>query len=180
MPRDYPARNGLARGSVITAGSPVGSPCLSHHYTSDEESVSTDNAISEKSLRRRRGGRGNQSSRSGSDSNGTSTPGGRWKKKDGLSSKIQIPEFGGKKGHPHEVHASATTTPLMRKVCPLIMPSLRSHFAGGMVAEGIKVAGVVVIPMGLLPPEGGGRKRMGSLVRSRSQNLGARRVILTM
>ena len=29
--------------------------------------------------------------------------GGRCKKKDGFSSKIQIPEFGGKKGHPHDV-----------------------------------------------------------------------------
>ena len=102
-PRDYPARNGLARGSVITTGSPVGSAHCSHHYTSDEESVSSDNAISEKSLCRRRGGRGSQSSQSGSDSDGTSTPGGRWKKKDGFSSKIQIPEFGGKKGHPHDV-----------------------------------------------------------------------------
>ena len=27
----------------------------------------------------------------------------RQKKKDGFSSKIQIPEFGGKKGHPHDV-----------------------------------------------------------------------------
>ena len=33
----------------------------------------------------------------------TLTSGGRWKKKDGFSSKIQIPEFGGKKGHPHDV-----------------------------------------------------------------------------
>ena len=32
-----------------------------------------------------------------------STPGGRQKKKDGFSSKIQIPEFGGKKGHPHDM-----------------------------------------------------------------------------
>ena len=31
------------------------------------------------------------------------TSGGRRKKKDGFSSKIQIPEFGGKKGHPHDV-----------------------------------------------------------------------------
>ena len=31
------------------------------------------------------------------------TSGGRQKKKDGFSSKIQIPEFGGKKGHPHDV-----------------------------------------------------------------------------
>ena len=29
--------------------------------------------------------------------------GGRCKKKDGFSSKIQIPKFGGKKGHPHDV-----------------------------------------------------------------------------
>ena len=29
--------------------------------------------------------------------------GGRYKKKDGFSSKIQIPKFGGKKGHPHDV-----------------------------------------------------------------------------
>ena len=103
MPRAYPAWNGLARGSGITAGSPVGSACPSHHYTSDGESVSSDNPVSEKSLHRRHGGRGSRSSQSGSDSNGTSTSGGRQKKKDGFSSKIQIPEFGGKKGHPHDV-----------------------------------------------------------------------------
>ena len=79
-----------------------------------------------------------------------------------------------------EVHASVTTTPLMRKVCALIMLSPRSPFTGGMVAEGVKIAGVVVTPMGLLPLGGDGRKRMGSLARSRSRNLGARRVILTM
>ena len=33
----------------------------------------------------------------------TLTSRGRQKKKDGFSSKIQIPEFGGKKGHPHDV-----------------------------------------------------------------------------
>ena len=38
-----------------------------------------------------------------SDSDETRTSGGRQKKKDGFSSKIQIPEFGGKKGHPHDV-----------------------------------------------------------------------------
>ena len=53
--------------------------------------------------RRRRGSRRSQSSRSGSDSNGTHSSGGRRKKKDGFSSKIQIPEFGGKKGHTHDV-----------------------------------------------------------------------------
>ena len=34
---------------------------------------------------------------------GTHSSGGRHKKKDGFSSKIQIPEFGGKKGHTHDV-----------------------------------------------------------------------------
>ena len=33
----------------------------------------------------------------------TLTSGGRQKKKGGFSSKIQIPEFGGKNGHPHDV-----------------------------------------------------------------------------
>ena len=102
-PQAYLAWNGLARGSGLTAGSPVENACLSHHYSSDEESVSSDNPVSEKSLGRRCGGRGSQSSWSGSDSDGTSTSGGRQKKKDGFSSKIQIPEFGGKKGHPHDV-----------------------------------------------------------------------------
>ena len=79
-----------------------------------------------------------------------------------------------------EVHASAITTPLMRKVCPLITLSPRSHFAGGVVAEGVRVAGVVVTPIGLPPPARGGRKRTGSLARSKSLNLEARRAILMM
>ena len=49
-----------------------------------------------------------------------------------------------------------------------------------MVAEEIEVTRVVVTPMGLSPPEGGERKRMGSLARSKSLNLGVRRVILMM
>ena len=82
--------------------------------------------------------------------------------------------------HLCERHSSTTATPLMRKGYPLIPLPLGSPFVRGMVAEEIKVTGVVVIPMRLLPLEGGRRKRMGSLVRSRSQNLGARRVILVM
>ena len=65
--------------------------------------MSTDTSISDKPLHRRRGSRGSQSNQSGSDSDETRTSGGRRKKKDGFSSKIQIPEFGGKKGHPHDV-----------------------------------------------------------------------------
>ena len=106
IPQDYPALNGLARGSPtmgITTGPPVGRALLNHRYTSDEEGVSTDTTTSGKSLHKRHGGRGNRGNQSGSDSDEIPTPGGRRKKKDGFSSKIQIPEFGGKKGHPHNV-----------------------------------------------------------------------------
>ena len=106
IPQDYPAWNGLARGSSArgsTTGLPVRRAPLSHCYTSDEEGVSSDTATSEKSLHKRCGGRGNQGNQSGSDSDETLTSGGRQKKKDGLSSKIQISKSGGKKGHPHDV-----------------------------------------------------------------------------
>ena len=73
------------------------------HYTSDEEGVSTDTATSEKLFRKRQGSRRNRGNRSSSDSDETLTSRGRRKKKDGFSSKNQIPEFGGKKGHPHDV-----------------------------------------------------------------------------
>ena len=48
------------------------------------------------------------------------------------------------------------------------------------MAEEIEVTGVVVTPMRLSPLEGGERKRMDFLVRSKYSNLGARRVILMM
>ena len=60
-------------------------------------------SISDRPSRRRCGSRRSQSSQSGSDSDGTRSSGGRHKKKDGFSSKIQIPKFGGKKGHAHDV-----------------------------------------------------------------------------
>ena len=62
-----------------------------------------DTTIAERTPHRRRGSRRSRSSRSGSNSDGTPSSGGRHKKKDGFSSKIQIPEFGGKKGHTHDV-----------------------------------------------------------------------------
>ena len=49
-----------------------------------------------------------------------------------------------------------------------------------MVAEEIEVTGVVVTQMRLSPPEGGERKRMDFLVRSKYPNLGAKRAILMM
>ena len=63
----------------------------------------------------------------------------------------------------------------MRKGYPLIPPPLRSHFIGGGVAEEIEVTGVVVTPMRLSPQEGGERKRMDSLARSKSLNLGGKK-----
>ena len=94
-------RSSPPRGS--TRGLPVRGATPNHHYTSDEDGVSTDTSISDKPLRRRCGSRGSRSNQSSSDSDETRTSGGRRKKKDGFSSKIQIPEFGGKKGHPHDV-----------------------------------------------------------------------------
>ena len=46
-----------------------------------------------------RGSRGGESSDSSHSARSSTSSGGRRKKKDGFSSKIQIPEFGGKKGH---------------------------------------------------------------------------------
>ena len=68
----------------------------------------------------------------------------------------------------------------MRKGYPPILPPLRSHFVRGRVAEEVEVTGVVVTLMRLSSLEGGKRKRMGSLARSKSLNLEARRVILMM
>ena len=53
--------------------------------------------------RRRRARRGNRSRYSSSDSDDSHASAVRRKKKDGFSNKIQIPEFGGKKGHPQDV-----------------------------------------------------------------------------
>ena len=106
MPRAYPGQNELARSSPtpgLTAGSPVRRTSLSHCHSSDDDGVSTDTSISDKPLCRRHGKRRRRSYWSGSYSDETRTSGGRQKKKDGFSSKIQIPEFRGKKGHPHDV-----------------------------------------------------------------------------
>ena len=105
-PRDYPVQDGLMRSTPprgSTGGLPVREATPNHPYTSDDDGVSTDTSISDKPLCRRRGSRGSRSNRSGSDSDKTRSSGGRQKKNDGFSSKIQIPEFGGKKGHPHDV-----------------------------------------------------------------------------
>ena len=105
-PRIYPVQHGLAGSSPTlgcTANSPVGRPFPNQHQSSDDDGVSTDMSISDGPSRRRCGSRRSQSSQSGSDSDGSRSSGGRHKKKDGFSSKIQIPKFGGKKDHAHDV-----------------------------------------------------------------------------
>ena len=57
-PRDYPAWDRLVRGSPAwgsTRGLPVRETTPNHHYTSDEEGVSTNTTTSEKAFHKRRG-----------------------------------------------------------------------------------------------------------------------------
>ena len=106
MPRSPPVRRGLAGSSPapgFAPDSPLRRAFPSHHQSSDDDGVSTDATIADRTPRRRCGSRRSRSSRSGSDSDGTHSSGRRRKKKDGFSSKIQIPEFEGKKGHTHDV-----------------------------------------------------------------------------
>ena len=87
----------------LAAGSPVGREFPNHCQSSDDEGVSTDTSISDKPPA---GGMGAEEVEVAGV---VVTPmelaplGGRHKKKDGFSSKIQIPKFRGKKGHPHDV-----------------------------------------------------------------------------
>ena len=106
VPQTYPVQHGLAGSSPtlgFAADSPVGGPFPSHRQSSDDNGVSTDMSISDGPSRRRRGSRRSRGSWSGSDSDGSHSSGGRRKKKDGFSSKIQIPKFRGKKSHAHDV-----------------------------------------------------------------------------
>ena len=114
VPRDRPeagtkgslnSRSPPGRPTTSSVGevpSPMGGP---YPPTSDDDVTSDGGLVSPSSCRRVRRGWGCRGSRSGEGS-GSSHPTqsstssrGRQKKKDGFSSKIQIPEFGGKKGH---------------------------------------------------------------------------------
>ena len=88
--------------SVGKVPSPIRGP---YPQTSDDDATSDVGLVdpsSHKKGRRSRGNRGGQSGESSDSSHSarsSTSSGGRRKKKDGFSSKIQIPEFGGKKGH---------------------------------------------------------------------------------
>ena len=86
-----------AIGTPVRRGSPIS------HQASDEGETSPDTSIPDRTSRRRRARRGNRSRYSSSDSDDSHASTVRRKKKDGFSNKIQIPEFGGKKGHPQDV-----------------------------------------------------------------------------
>ena len=99
---DRPPPGHTTTSSVGNMPSPVGGP---YSPTSDNNVTSDGGLVDPSSRRRVRGGWGSRGSWSGEGS-GSSHPTksstssrGRQKKKDGFSSKIQIPEFGGKKGH---------------------------------------------------------------------------------
>ena len=80
--------------------------------------------------------------------------------------------------HLWEGHLPATANLLMTTGYQLILQSRIGPSVGGVGAEEVEVAGVVVTPMELTPLGGGIRKRMDFQVRSESPNLEARRVIL--
>ena len=88
--------------SVGIIPSPIRGP---YPQTSDNDATSDVGLVDPSSLRKgkrnwgNRGSRGGESSDSSHSTRSSTSSGGRRKKKDGFSSKIQIPEFGGKKGH---------------------------------------------------------------------------------
>ena len=91
--------------SISKVPSPVRDP---YPQTSDDDTTSDVGLVDPSSHKKGRRGRGHRGTRSGESSNSShsvrsSTSSGRRKKKDGFSSKIQIPEFGGKKGHSGDV-----------------------------------------------------------------------------
>ena len=95
-----------SRHSTTSSVGKVPSPTWGPYpQTSDDDATSEVGLVDPSSCRKGRRSQGNRGSRSGESSDGshstrsTTSSGGRRKKKDGFSNKIQIQEFGGKKGH---------------------------------------------------------------------------------
>ena len=118
MPNDQPEaemrgpKTGLSpslRSTTSSVGkipSPIRGP---FPQTSDDDTTSDVGLVDPFPRRKGKRSRGNIGGRSGESSDSShsirssTSRGGRRKKKDGFSSKIQIPEYGGKKGHSGEV-----------------------------------------------------------------------------
>ena len=102
----FPPARRSTTSSVGKVPSPIQSP---YPQTSDDDATSDVGLVDPSSRKRGRRSQGNRGSRSGKSSDSshsarsTTSSGRRRKKKDGFSSKIQIPEFGGKKGHSGDV-----------------------------------------------------------------------------
>ena len=92
--------------SVGKIPSPMRGP---YPQTSDDDVTSDGGLVDPSSCRKGKRGHGSRGGQSGEGTDSShsvrssASRGGRRKKKDGFSSKIQIPEFGGKKGHSGEV-----------------------------------------------------------------------------
>ena len=112
MPHDQPEpekrgpKSGLSTShhSTTTSVGKIPSPMRGPYtQTSDDEAASDAGLVDPSSHKKRRRSQGNRGSRSGESldsshcAKSSTSSGGRRKKKDGFSSKIQIPEFGGKK-----------------------------------------------------------------------------------
>ena len=117
MPSDQPEaerrgpKAGLSPSRCSTTSSVSKIPSLirgPYPQTSDDD-VTSDVGLVDPSSHWKGRSHGNRGGRSGESSDSShfirssTSRGGRRKKKDGFSSKIQIPEFGGKKGHSGEV-----------------------------------------------------------------------------
>ena len=118
MPSDQPEaerrgpKDGLSpsRHSTTSSVGKIPSPMRGPYPQTSDDDVTSDVGLVDPSSRRKgkrghgsRGGRSGESSDSSHSVKSSASRGGRRKKKDGFSSKIQIPEFGGKKGHSGEV-----------------------------------------------------------------------------
>ena len=118
MPSDQPEaerrgpKDGLSpsrRSTTFSVGK-IPSPIRGSYPQTSDDDVTSDIGLVDPSSHRKgkrghgsRGGRSGESSDSSHSIKSSASRGGRRKKKDGFSSKIQIPEFGGKKGHLGEV-----------------------------------------------------------------------------
>ena len=102
----FPSSLRSTTSSVGKVPSPIQGP---YSQTSDDDVTSDVGLVDPSSRKRGRRSQGNRGSRSGESSDSshstrsTTSSGRRRKKKDGFCSKIQIPEFGGKKGHSGDV-----------------------------------------------------------------------------